>query len=137
MGWNIADPGQTLKKGEFSEEEAGKTCDDLLVSEKKREEALKYRDKLPVEYGFGNFAWSVAGFGTGASVGYFIGALAGYGINNSGGSSAFSSPGGVTGGIILGSIAGLAGAFYGWNAPQRFMSEDEIVEKVLKGNYIK
>jgi hypothetical protein len=137
IGWNIADPGQSLKKGEFSEDEVRKICAGLLVSEKRRAEALKYRDRLPSETGPGNFLWSLAGFGAGAAVGYFTGALAGYSINNSGGGNALTSPAGLTGGLILGVIAGAGGAIYGWNAPQRFMGDDEIAEKVLKGNYIK
>jgi hypothetical protein len=74
----------------------------------------------------------------GSAVGYFFGSLIGYGINNSGGTgNAFSSPGGQLGGIIGGSACGLAGAIYGWSAPQRFLSDDEILEKVIKGNYMK
>jgi len=117
IGWYIADPGQSLKKGEYNEDEVKKDCDDFRTSEVTRLEALKYRDKLPVEYGFNNILWSFSGLSVGSAVGYFFGSLIGYGINNSGGTgNAFSSPGGQLGGIIGGSACGLAGASRYWSA---------------------
>jgi hypothetical protein len=137
IGWYIAGPGQTLKKGEFSGDEMKKTCANLRVSEDRRAEALKHRDKLPVEYDLSNVLWALAGFSAGSSVGYFFGTLIGYSVNNSGGAgNAFASKGGLIGGSILGLIGGISGGIYGWNAPERFMSDDDVVEKVLKGNYM-
>jgi hypothetical protein len=138
IGWNIAGPGNILKKGEFSEDEMKKTCADLKASEERREQALTYKDKLPVEYDFRNFLCSLAGFSAGSSLGYTIGALFGCAVNNPGTSgNALISPGGLIGGGIGGLIGGIGGAIYGWNAPERFISDDEVVERVLKGSYMK
>lgn len=136
LGFVLAEPGNTLKKGEYDDAKIKKECDDLKISEDRRQEALKLKGKLPAEYDIFNFLWAGAGASAFSSAGYVIGSLIGFAFYNPDGSNnILLAPGGYIGGAIGGLLGTIGGAIYGFSIPERFMSDDEVVEKVLSGRY--